>query len=772
MKNLLSLVFGLLFIAGYSQKYISVSYKSPDDLVREFIGAKNAGCITFSNVSVKNWQDYDNLQPFSYGYFEKGTLPFDIAKGIILSTGGANKAPGPNVNPTLSDGSGPLWLGDSDLEYKIPSVRPSVNATSLEFDFIANNTTGISFEYMFLSEESYDGNCNYSDAFAFLIKKSGSTDDYENIALVPNTLEPVDTNSINGSSKCPKNINYFGGFNSANGGVNSPTNYNGQTKVLTAKKDDIIPGQMYHIKLVIADQKNYQFDSAVLLKAGSFVGKKDLGPDLLINTNNAICEGSNTILNATTFGATSYQWFKEGVAIVGETNAELSIPGLASSNGNYEVEVDLSGCILKGSVQVEIQPKAIVNYGTYSFCDEKLTGSIPINFTTVNSRIISNFSPTYVPKYYLKQKDAQNGTGTPLADGWLLSADTDIYVRIESTLGCLPVIGQIKLAIGKKTPLLKNIFTAPPICDDKRTGSVTIDLNKYVSQFTLDSLTPLFFGSIADARNNVNPISASQTLSTASKTFGIRLQNSTDCPNAGEITIIKKTPNESLVLKDKPICGNSTTSLDAGSGFDYYKWSTGEEGILKSNISNVGVGTYYVDLTSNGCTYRQTVKVTTSELPQITNINVSGSTATVFATGGTPPYQYSLDNITFQDSNIFSNVPRGLRKVYLKDAQNCETINKEFLILNLINVITPNDDGKNDVLDYSDLSIKKDVKIEIFDRYGNQVFLSQKTPYIWDGKINGRVLSTGTYWYILNWIEPGTNLPVTYKGWVLLKNRN
>lgn len=126
----------------------------------------------------------------------------------------------------------------------------------------------------------------------------------------------------------------------------------------------------------------------------------------------------------------------------------------------------------------------------------------------------------------------------------------------------------------------------------------------------------------------------------------------------------------------------------------------------------------------------------------------------------------------FQSSNVFTNVQRGLNTVYLKDAQNCAVVTKEFLIINLINVITPNSDGKNEVLDYSDLNIKKEVKIEIYDRYGTQVFISQKPPYIWNGKINGHVLPTGTYWYILNWVEPDTNVPVSYKGWVLLKNRD
>ncbi|MCZ2084860.1 MAG: gliding motility-associated C-terminal domain-containing protein, partial [Flavobacteriales bacterium] len=753
MKNLLSLIFGLFSIAGFSQQYISVSYKSADDLVREFIGAQNASCITFSNASVKNWQDYGTY-PFSYGYFEKGTLPFNIEKGIILSTGAANKAPGPN-NSLLSDGEY-NWLGDTDLANAFQN-SPSlyINATSLEFDFVANNTTAISFEYMLLSEEYQTSGCNYFDSFAFLIKQEGEAN-YNNIALVPGTNDPVSSQSVRGGTDCPRNPQYFDRFNYPPDSprIDSPTNYDGQTKVLTAKTN-IIPGKKYHIKLVIADYRTTSHDSAVFLKAGSFVGKKDLGPDL------SICEGITTALNATTANATSYQWFKEGIAIPGETNALLQIQGLPASIGNYQVEINLAGCILKGSIHVEIQGKAIVDNRTFSFCDEKLAGSIPINFTNLNSAVVTNLNQTFTPKYYLSQKDAQNGTGIPLADGWLLTADTDVFVSVESTNGCAPVNGQIRLVIGKKTPLLTNTFT-DTICDDTRSGSVSVNLNNYLTQFAANSLTPLFFASVADARNNLNPILAHQIISGNSQTFGIRLQNNIDCVNVGEITIIKKTPNESIVLKDKPICGNSKTILDAGSGFDYYKWSTGEEGISKSNISNIVIGNYWVDLTSNGCVYRQFVKITAAELPQINYVEVTGNTATVFVTGGNPAYLYSLDNINFKTSNIFTNLPRGLQNVYVKDSQNCETITKEFLILNLINVITPNDDGKNDVLDYSDLSIKKDVKIELYDRYGNQVFISQKQPYIWDGKKNRRVLPTATYWYILNWIEPGTNLPVTY----------
>jgi hypothetical protein len=47
------------------------------------------------------------------------------------------------------------------------------------------------------------------------------------------------------------NAQYFGHFN-PNG---SPISFNGQTAILTAQTD-VIPGDSYHIKLVIADQGN------------------------------------------------------------------------------------------------------------------------------------------------------------------------------------------------------------------------------------------------------------------------------------------------------------------------------------------------------------------------------------------------------------------------------------------------------------------------------------------------------------------------------------
>lgn len=233
------------------------------------------------------------------------------------------------------------------------------------------------------------------------------------------------------------------------------------------------------------------------------------------------------------------------------------------------------------------------------------------------------------------------------------------------------------------------------------------------------------------------------------------------------VEIVFREPKRST-LSDKMICKDTTTFLDPGAGFTTYNWSNGETTQI---INNVPAGKYYVDLEFDGCKYRHFVEITEAPVPVITSIEVNGGTATINVKGGTAPYSYSVDGITWQSFNVFNNLDRKVHTAYVKDRYNCNPVTKEFLIINLINVITPNDDGKNDSVDYSDLSIYQDVVFEIYDRFGNRVFKASEGNYIWDGKVNGRSAATGNYWYLIKWYEPDTDQHKVYNGWILVKNR-
>jgi len=767
-----------LVVAGVNMayaQYIQVDTKTytPEQLVKDiFFGTTNSACIEVSNVQI-NGRDFgrDNT---SWGYFTRNGSGFEMEDGIILSTGSALAAIGPNsyvqtqyYNSEFAD---PNWLGDQDL---IDMLRDAglntdniLNATSLEFDFISKQTDKVNFEYMFLSEEYQQGNTRYSDAFAFLIKEEGSAEKYTNIALVPGTSIPVTSLTINERN----NSLYFSGFNDDE----SPTNFNGQTKTLTAKSDVKI-GTKYHIKLVIADHGDDvgRFDSAVFLKAGSFVGNYDLGQDRLISSGNALCEGDSLILNAAKPDAT-YRWFQNGNEIPGANAATYQV----QEAGFYEVEItESTGCKSKGSIRIEYTATPLVQEETFPVCDDNLDGNLEIQLQNYNAQIIPNYHQDFIVKYYENPADAAIGNSNFLPNVFPISSNKTLFVRAQNG-NCVGSVKPVHFIINPILPL--NPVPDKPICDNDRNGNVEVHLEDYLSEFSgLPNLSATYYETEVNAKNSTNPISAS-VIFNSDRTYFFRIETSGFCGNVGQITFHILQPQTSSTLRNESACPNSTAVLDAGSGFTYYQWFHADDlstSILEGNeaqaqIYNAAVGNYVVRLYSaNGCYYDHSVSVTASEIPVISHVEVSGSTATVFVEGGSAPYEYSLDNINFQSSNIFTNVPRGMHTVYVKSADDCYTVTAEFLIINLINVITPNGDGYNDVLDYSDLRIKNNVSIRIINRFGNTVFRSEGSNYIWNGTEKGRAVSSGTYWYILNWEEPVTNLKVNYSGWILVKNR-
>lgn len=171
---------------------------------------------------------------------------------------------------------------------------------------------------------------------------------------------------------------------------------------------------------------------------------------------------------------------------------------------------------------------------------------------------------------------------------------------------------------------------------------------------------------------------------------------------------------------------------------------------------------------SKGCTAIQIVNVTPGITPIITQVKSGENFLEIFAENGNPPYLYSLDNINWQTSNIFYNLPAKIYQVYVKSQTNSCTAIARSAVLFIPNVFTPNQDRFNDVWRVSNIDFFTNAKLKIFDKYGSQVFFTNDvSKFNWDGFSNGRLLPTGTYWYI---IEIENNY--TRTGWILLKNRN
>lgn len=420
-----------------------------------------------------------------------------------------------------------------------------------------------------------------------------------------------------------------------------------------------------------------------------------------------------------------------------------------------------NGCFQTGKFKFK-QGNIVAKNATLQACNNNGAGTGTFNLTTAD--VFGD--PTATKKYYPTLADLNAGTNEITNPTAYVSAPKTIYVKVTSVEGCTAssTITLSFFPVVVVTPAsLESCFIEGAIT----TASFDLTQANVTSQ---TGITKRFFTSQANALSGTNEIIPATNYITTGTDVYVRVTNNDGCYAITKITLKVLPPVKSSVLKDKTICQEDKTTLDAGSGFDGYEWSTGA---TTQTISNVGVGAYWVKLKTGKCFTLQQVHVYASQQPVIASIDITNNTITVNASGGTAPYKYSLDGINWQDSNVFTGLPRGESKIFLKDSFDCNPIQIQVTVPNLVNAITPNGDNVNDEVDYSALAYKKNLLFVVYNRYGNKIYEADKIRnFKWNGTSGGKKIPTGTYWYTITWNENDKNNTQTkYDGWVLVKNR-
>ena len=718
----------------------------------------NSSCANVSNFEVKG--DSFSGTRNSYGYFNSGTSSFPFTQGVVLSTWSSKNSEGPYVS--TRGGGNSSWLGDSDLEQAIGIIN-TVNATILEFDFIAL-TDFISFNYIFASNE-YQGDypCNYSDGFAFLIKEI-NTASYINLAVLPNSSTPVSSknihplinpipNSFEPIKSCgPENETYFNGYNTAS----SPINYAGQTKVLTAQTN-VQPGKTYHIKLVIADQRNESYDSAVFLEAGSFLPKIDLGSDRLLTTNNPICFGESYTIDTklpSSLGYT-YKWFKDNVAFTNNSSTFT-----ATSPGTYKVEVQLTtSCIASEEIKIEYTPEIILNDTSLTQCDIDNDGISIFNLTKVDAIVKNNASNLSAVVYYETLIDAEAKTN-PITNPTAYSnkfVNQSVFARVSNSFNCANY-AEVKLIISNNAIAVQNPIST---CDTDGTndGLSQFDLNTQVTPQVVAGLPAglivEYYLNPTDAIAQQNQLSNIFKNSVATQQIiYARIVNGTDCYAITPITLVVNTfdpPNfqdETFVL-----CEASSINLTVNSGFSSYLWSTGAS---SNTITVTTPGDYSVTVTSfDGCKKTKKYRVEVSGIGTITKVKVNdfegNKNSISIEYTGIGDYEFSIDGSYFQDSPMFNGVAPGEYLVYVRDKNGCGlSIPYVAYVLDYPRYFTPNNDGYNDFWQIKNLDNLPQSTLFIFDRYGKLLKQLIASDLGWNGTFDGFTLPTDDYWFHLN----------------------
>lgn len=656
MSRLRNTIFILVFLCGFISNYaqnITVDEGfTPQYLVNDVL--INSSCANVLNVSVSGGNFASGEK--SFGYFDATGTSFPFQNGIVLSTGKIVNAQGPNTS--LSDDGGNMgWNGDPDLNQAL-GLSNTFNATILEFDFIPLGNR-ISFDYIFSSEQylsnPMSNQCNFTDGFAFLLRRNGETN-YQNLAVVPNTNIPVKVNTVRGSGTiCPAaNETYFDAFN----GTVHPTNFNGQTKVLTAQSD-VIPGETYHIKLVIADEGNHRFDSAIFLGGGSFNFGIDIGDDRLIATGNPLCPNETLAVDATQIGATSYQWYKDTNLIPGATNAIYNI----TSAGDYLVEINYGPtCQTTGAIKIEYAETLIVNQNTFTECDADANqdGKTVFDLNNIKNQLFTNLPANYVVSFFD-----------------LTTSTTALPTNYTNT-----------------TPFTQTIYT--------------------------------------------------------------RIMNIQGCYSDYPVNLRVNTFDDILVDETISLCENESLILNAGSGFTSYEWNTNPPQFTQQITVNSG-GIYEVTVTNAlNCSKTKTFTIEASGIATIEEIVINDFQENNSATIQISPtslgdYEYSLDGINYQNSNVFSNLLADEYTVYVQDKKGCGITLETFYILDYPRYFTPNNDGYNDAWNIKNLERRglENSLITIYDRYGKLLKQLIGNSSGWNGTLNNEVLPAADYWFTI-----------------------
>jgi hypothetical protein len=212
----------------------------------------------------------------SAGVFHDGRWSVGMNSGIILATGKATVAVGPNTSGA-SSGDASL-LGDADLDNAFlplePPARKTQDSSSLEFSVLANSSGLAYFNFVFASEEYNElvGTASQSDVMAVFVRDITAGTQARNVALIPGTTDPVSRTTVNGGNPlgagATRPLLYNNNDMREGGAFLAELGYDGFTDVLTAQFD-IVAGRQYEIKFVIADAGNRVVDSAVFIEAGT-----------------------------------------------------------------------------------------------------------------------------------------------------------------------------------------------------------------------------------------------------------------------------------------------------------------------------------------------------------------------------------------------------------------------------------------------------------------------------------------------------------------------
>jgi len=349
-----------------------------------------------------------------------------------------------------------------------------------------------------------------------------------------------------------------------------------------------------------------------------------------------------------------------------------------------------------------------------------------------------------------------NGPDTPVA---LELCPGDIALTISDAAGC-----DTSFTYSITEPLLLEVsidLVSDASCADASDGAISTTAFGGEPSYTFAWSGPNGFSATTEDLSGLQ-----------AGTYEVTVTDANNCTVVVPVTVNALVTVVANAGADRTVCANTVETLDgsASTGATTYQWTNDQGDVISDSVmvelplQSAGTYVYILTVSDGPCSATDTVSITFAPLP----IANAGPDQFIFLTdvvtlGGTPSgpagstFSWTPDSLVSNATAANPTTSPAVTTWYVLSiiGPNGCLDTDSVLVTVEPNVIiptgfTPNSDGRNDtwVIDYIELF--PECVVEVYNRWGDQLFRSVGYRQPWDGKYRDGYVPVGTYYYVID----------------------